>query len=686
MTDETRRFNWPIPSWDADWSRWQQIFTDFANNVDATIFAASTNAKLIIKQLPNVEVKTIGSDWYLSMGGDALFVSRALLTEIRVPAEDVKLEVNSVLAITFTPGAVGPQVAAWEVFTSGLDASPDVIPLGYVDDSFNIIWFNGAELAAGGGVQGLFEFPGGSGSSSDKVRVSYSDTLAKFLGDKIAAGTNVTLTTLNPGGDEQLEINVPTSSVVTGTDVIFVDAQNGNDVTGNGTMGTPYATLAYACTTIGAPVDWTEFNTPIVFDLAPGTYPDAVTLPYRRVINITGDQAKIEGKITWGYDVQYWYGHNTLERLGMLSISPRVRLGVVVSEIDSVNDAPSNGSVLYRWMWIDNCFLAGSILNKQSGATGAGESTGALLLNMTGCSKRWPYSGLNAGVIGGERESGYSADANYVLLMTSFTQVPHKLYGCVGFYSCSFTQFLDDIDYEMDPVNVTSGYAGAIGGSGAGFDFRDCSFSTNGNFGWDGATGSTPGDVRVDANTYGELEASTYDNIELVRKDVAAGVEVDDSSHDNLLEGDTSSQECFDTIDDLPFQISLSVDTTDATPTELINALGRVMETSGSVGAAFLDMEIMAKRYPTNDDIVTWKIQAVFTDDSGTRQIVASSITKTRVYETSNGHNEADWDVDLDYYNASGTPRIRVLGQGYASVNIRWNANVRVVFAPYDVV
>lgn len=52
------------------------------------------------------------------------------------------------------------------------------------------------------------EFASGGGAGTDEfVKVSASDTSAGYLGSKLVAGSNITLTTLNAGGNEQLEIS-----------------------------------------------------------------------------------------------------------------------------------------------------------------------------------------------------------------------------------------------------------------------------------------------------------------------------------------------------------------------------------------------------------------------------------------------------------------------------------------------
>jgi hypothetical protein len=57
-----------------------------------------------------------------------------------------------------------------------------------------------AQGAGGGGASG------GAGTD-DKVRISSNDTVNSYLIDKVVAGSGVTLATLNPGGNEQLEIS-----------------------------------------------------------------------------------------------------------------------------------------------------------------------------------------------------------------------------------------------------------------------------------------------------------------------------------------------------------------------------------------------------------------------------------------------------------------------------------------------
>jgi len=52
----------------------------------------------------------------------------------------------------------------------------------------------------------------GGGGTDDKVRISATDTTNDYLGAKIVAGDNITLTTLNPGANETIEVSSAASA------------------------------------------------------------------------------------------------------------------------------------------------------------------------------------------------------------------------------------------------------------------------------------------------------------------------------------------------------------------------------------------------------------------------------------------------------------------------------------------
>ena len=82
-------------------------------------------------------------------------------------------------------------------------------------------------------------------SPDELVRVSADDLAAGYLEAKVVAGSGVTLNTLNPGANEQLEIS--TAGDVT----LYVDPVGGND-SNDGTIGSPIQTLQEAQTRLSA--------------------------------------------------------------------------------------------------------------------------------------------------------------------------------------------------------------------------------------------------------------------------------------------------------------------------------------------------------------------------------------------------------------------------------------------------
>lgn len=59
------------------------------------------------------------------------------------------------------------------------------------------------------------------------VKITSNDTTADYLGSKLSAGTGITLTTLNPGGDETVEISAPGSTTDEQVKVSAVDTTAG---------------------------------------------------------------------------------------------------------------------------------------------------------------------------------------------------------------------------------------------------------------------------------------------------------------------------------------------------------------------------------------------------------------------------------------------------------------------------
>lgn len=140
---------------------------------------------------------------------------------------------------------------------------------------------------------------------------------------------------------------------------IYVDSTNGSDITGDGSMGLPYATLAYACSEQAAP-DAGNFQVPLIFHLAPGTYLEmgfAPTIPQRQFITIEMNDSLFVGNILWKIDPELWttFGLDPTTNLPHLSIvaaAPRMEEGGTFSMLGGgrltvTNDNPS-GNLMPR--------------------------------------------------------------------------------------------------------------------------------------------------------------------------------------------------------------------------------------------------------------------------------------------------------------------------------------------------
>ncbi len=193
--DETSRFRWPFPARDADWQKWQDTFGDLISNVDSTMFSAVDGTRLIFKDIPNAEIVSNGSGYDLVMSGNLVMQSRAHGVEITVPVGAYPLTSLAVAAITSTPGAIGSQLISWEMLEGGVESSPNVIPLGYVNENYGITWWNGAQLFAGTGSLPLFGTA--AGGTGGRTAIGLSRATANTTPTKLALVTGSLDTAIN---------------------------------------------------------------------------------------------------------------------------------------------------------------------------------------------------------------------------------------------------------------------------------------------------------------------------------------------------------------------------------------------------------------------------------------------------------------------------------------------------------
>src|SRR6185369_8543740 len=96
--------------------------------------------------------------------------------------------------------------------------------------------------------QGINPGTGGGGGANDKVRVTGADDSTNYLGTKLVAGANVTLTVLNPGGVETLEVSATGGgggSVLPLSNAVFVD-KSGSGAEPDGSIANPFTTIGAA--------------------------------------------------------------------------------------------------------------------------------------------------------------------------------------------------------------------------------------------------------------------------------------------------------------------------------------------------------------------------------------------------------------------------------------------------------
>ena len=251
---------------------------------------------------------------------------------------------------------------------------------------------------------------------------------------------------------------------------VYVDATNGTDApTTTGTIGDPFASLAYAAAAQPNPTNITEYGTEVLFHVEPGTYTGDVTLPYRSGIAIQGELVRIVGDILWYQDPAYMFaypGFPTSEYgRAALKISGSINPLKIEGDIVAQNINPTPGSPVGRkYLLADHVVITGSLMNLAAGAsTSADEATGELqtifdLVQFTGA--------IGGGhVIFGEGEPGGYGKNAIILQMRNAYVNPHvcgnieleHIFQC-GFYA------IDNTVGRPGGVALTS-YSGNIGGS-----------------------------------------------------------------------------------------------------------------------------------------------------------------------------------------------------------------------------
>lgn len=307
-----------------------------------------------------------------------------------------------------------------------------------------------------------------------------------------------------------------------GFDAIYVDGvRGGDDAAHDGSIALPYATLAYASSTVttGSLV---EFQVPIMFVMAPGIDASNPILPYRQYIHITGNSYILTGTISYYIDGTYMFGGGTLDNYTrLLTFRSQAGACVVSGRINHQRQNPAlggnpGGSIVGFFQGVT---VSCAIENQPSAGVAAGQRTGVLNVVMfnTATSEvamRW----------GGTHETNgallTTINSLNVYAYSSLIYPTLTLCGVVGLGDIVGSDFAANLDYNTDVAG--GAYDGAIGGaSGAQGGFVGTWVnSTSAHVGWGGGVISAlPLPIKADATAIdnpicptGCIRAWTFDN------------------------------------------------------------------------------------------------------------------------------------------------------------------------------
>lgn len=175
-TLHTPRFMLPVPTWNADWQKWQQTFETFANGVDSSLFSLLEHVTLIPRVLPTVSI----TGGVFSQSGPAQFISRTLQVEVGVGPNPLTLVPRALVCAHLQSGAVGPQSIEWELRITNTEVDADLVVFGVVGDDYSITWHNGSRLVPGTPMA-LFAFPGTGGGGDTHEGVTEMVSTARTV-------------------------------------------------------------------------------------------------------------------------------------------------------------------------------------------------------------------------------------------------------------------------------------------------------------------------------------------------------------------------------------------------------------------------------------------------------------------------------------------------------------------------
>jgi hypothetical protein len=303
------------------------------------------------------------------------------------------------------------------------------------------------------------------------------------------------------------------------TGVYYVNFDEGvDDITNTGSIQLPWKTIEYACGQVTT-ADLAEYNTPVMFRVAPGTYDHsgggALDMPLRNFVAFEGEHVNIIGDINFHQDPSQPWGQDSLVA-GLYFGTPTAPTFVIDGDIHCQCVAPDLFKPGYRALAFDKVVFQGNIHNASAGASVATKGTGELYLGSLHA-----QFATGSYIFGEAEPTGDENDYNAVRVRAWDTYFAQRFVGFIAFENMQDC-FLDgsiryDRDHNDDP------YVGRIEGSSAASllstpgNFFNCTQKMKfAYFGDDGSLVGTPHKVSMDAvsfNSFQKLDADfKFDN------------------------------------------------------------------------------------------------------------------------------------------------------------------------------
>ncbi len=348
-------------------------------------------------------------------------------------------------------------------------------------------------------------------------------------------------------GAGQWEFISPGASI-TPTGYVYVDIANGDDVNGIGSPDNPYQTLeqAVAVKLAELPTTQAEYETPLVFLLAPGTYDHTGTgfikLPFRAGVAIVGRGVQIDGDIYFYQDPAQQNGSTLGASLyiGAGDTPPIILNGDVIAKND--NAVPGTSFDGPRTLVVEKILHNGNVYNAKSGNTNGGEGTGDLFY--TSLQAQNPSGAYFFGE--GEDNDDLSADENRIVILGYTSIFFPDFTGNIAFRNLQNCWIYGDVRPDNDPVTPAIGtYKGRAEGWGQKTFWNTVFNGTNYEFGDANARVGTPDDLYFDANSWSSLadKSPTFTDNDYVLEDEAIGIKLDSTGLVGNLKGGVNTSD-----------------------------------------------------------------------------------------------------------------------------------------------